>query len=153
VSNPDLQRILSTVEIRSTPVVIAPSLQWITPGTPHPEASAFDAVWEQWRSAKASADLTRTMAYYTSDFNSYGKTLTDWTGVVKNDITLARGKPVQIKDQSVLLSPEGGQNATMVVTYSEVRAGFSTAPLKRQYWIRSSATKNQWKIFFEGLVS
>ena len=153
VSNPDLQRILTTVEIRSTPVVIAPSLQWINPGAPHPEASAFDAVWEQWRSAKASADLTRTMAYYTSDFNSYGKTLTDWAGVVKNDIALARGKPVQIKDQSVLLSPEGGQNATMVVTFSEVRAGYSTAPVKRQYWIRSSATQNQWKIFFEGLVS
>ncbi len=153
VSNPDLMRILSTVEIRSTPVVIAPSLQWINPGASHPEASAFDAVWEQWRSAKASADLTRTMAFYTADFNSYGKTLADWSAMVKNDMALARGKPVQIKDQSVLLSPEGGQNATMVVTYSEVRAGYTSAPVKRQYWLRSPATQNQWKIFFEGLVS
>ncbi len=160
VSNPDLLRIIKTVEIRSTPVVIAPSLQWVNPNAPSPEAKAFDTVWEQWRSAKSSGDLTRTMAYYTADFNSYGKTLADWTGVVKNDIALAKGKPTQIKDQSVLYAPEyaanaasSAQNATMVVTYSELRAGTTSAPTKRQYWLRSPATQNQWKIFFEGLVS
>jgi L,D-transpeptidase YnhG len=157
VSNPDLQRILQTVSIRTTPVVIAPSLQWVNPNVQTPEAKAFDALWEQWRSAKASGDLTRTLAYYTPDFNSYGKTLTEWTGVLKNDIALAKGKPVQIKDQSVLYAPEGSpnsssQNATMVVTYSEVRAGSSQGPTKRQYWLRSAATQNQWKIFFEGVI-
>jgi L,D-transpeptidase YnhG len=164
VSNPDLQRIINTVEIRSTPVVIAPSLQWVNPNVASPEAKAFDNVWEQWRSAKASGDLTRTMAYYTADFNSYGKTLAEWTGVVKNDIALAKGKPLHIKDQSILYAPEytgsniinastSSQNATMVVTYSELRAGTTSAPTKRQYWLRSSATQNQWKIFFEGFVS
>jgi L,D-transpeptidase YnhG len=153
VSNPDLQRILSTVAIRSTPVVIAPKLDWVPQAAPHPEANAFDAVWEQWRSAKASGDLTRTMAFYTPDFNSYGKTVMDWSAVVKNDIALAKGKPAHIKDQSVLYSPENAQNATMVVTFSEVRAGNTSAPVKRQYWLRSPATQNQWKIFFEGMVS
>ena len=160
VSNPDLLRIIKTVEIRSTPVVIAPSLQWVNPNAPSPEAKAFDTTWEQWRSAKSSGDLTRTMAHYTADFNSYGKTLADWTGVVKNDIALAKGKPTQIKDQSILYAPEhaanaasSAQNATMVVTYSELRAGTTSAPTKRQYWLRSPATQNQWKIFFEGLVS
>ena len=160
VYNPDLLRIIKTVEIRSTPVVIAPSLQWVNPNAPSPEAKAFDTVWEQWRSAKSSGDLSRTMAHYTADFNSYGKTLADWTDVVKNDIALAKGKPTQIKDQSILYAPEyaanaasSAQNATMVVTYSELRAGTTSAPTKRQYWLRSPATQNQWKIFFEGLVS
>jgi L,D-transpeptidase YnhG len=144
---------LSTVAIRSTPVVIAPKLDWVPQAAPHPEANAFDAVWEQWRSAKASGDLTRTMAFYTPDFNSYGKTVMDWSAVVKNDIALAKGKPAHIKDQSVLYSPENAQNATMVVTFSEVRAGNTSAPVKRQYWLRSPATQNQWKIFFEGMVS
>jgi L,D-transpeptidase YnhG len=160
VSNPDLLNIIKTVEIRSTPVVIAPSLVWVNPNAPSPEAKAFDSVWEQWRSAKASGDLTRTMAHYTADFNSYGKTLADWSGVVKTDIALAKGKPVQIKDLSILYAPENvgntnssAQNATMVVTYSELRAGTTSAPTKRQYWLRSAATQNQWKIFFEGLVS
>ncbi len=152
VSNPDLQRILATVQIRTTPVVIAPSLQWVDPAKSVPDAKAFENVWEQWRSTKSSGDLTRTMAFYTADFNSYGKTLGDWTGVVKNEIGQARGKPAQIKDQSILYSPESAQNATMVVTYSEVRAGYTTGSTKRQYWLRSPATQNQWKIFFEGVI-
>jgi L,D-transpeptidase YnhG len=152
VSNPDLLRILNTVEIRTTPVVIAPSLQWINPATPAPEVKAFDAVWEQWYQAKNNADLNRTLGYYTSDFNSYGKTLAQWTDVLKSEITAARGKPVQIKDQSVLYAPESAHSATMVVTFSEVRAGNSTGNTKRQYWLRSTATQNQWKIFFEGVI-
>ncbi len=152
VSNPDLLRILNTVEIRTTPVVIAPSLQWINSATPTPEAKAFDAVWEQWYQAKNSADLNRTLSYYASDFNNYGKTLAQWTDVLKSEITAARGKPVQIKDQSVLYAPESAQSATMVVTFSEVRAGNSTGNTKRQYWLRSPATQNQWKIFFEGVI-
>jgi L,D-transpeptidase YnhG len=152
VSNPDLLRILNTVEIRTTPVVIAPSLQWINPATPAPEVKAFDAVWEQWYQAKNNADLNRTLGYYTSDFNNYGKTLAQWTDVLKSEITAARGKPVQIKDQSVLYAPESAHSATMVVTFSEVRAGNSTGNTKRQYWLRSTATQNQWKIFFEGVI-
>jgi L,D-transpeptidase YnhG len=152
VSNPDLLRILNTVEIRTTPVVIAPSLQWINPATPAPEVKAFDAVWEQWYQAKNNADLNRTLGYYTSDFNSYGKTLAQWTDVLKSEITAARGKPVQIKDQSVLYAPESAHSATMVVTFSEVRAGNSTGNTKRQYWLRSPNTQNQWKIFFEGVI-
>jgi murein L,D-transpeptidase YafK len=153
LANPDLLKILTTVEVRSTPVVIAPSLQWVNPSAPNPDAQAFDTAWEQWRSTKASGDLARTMAFYTPDFYSYGKNLADWTALVKNDIALARGKAAQIKDHSVLYAPENAQNATMVVTYSEVRAGTTSAPTKRQYWLRSAATQNQWKIFFEGMVS
>ncbi len=152
VSNPDLLRILNTVEIRTTPVVIAPSLQWINPATSTPDAKSFDAVWEQWHQAKNSADLNRTLTYYTSDFNSYGKTLAQWTEVLKSEITAARGKPMQIKDQSVLYAPESAQSATMVVTFSEVRTGNNTGNTKRQYWLRSPATQNQWKIFFEGVI-
>ncbi len=153
LANPDLLKILATVEVRSTPVVIAPSLQWVNPSAPNPDAQAFDTVWEEWRSTKASGDLARTMAFYTPDFYSYGKNLTDWTALVKNDIAQAKGKASQIKDHSVLYAPENARNATMVVTFSEVRAGTTSAPTKRQYWLRSAATQNQWKIFFEGMVS
>ncbi len=132
MSNHDLQRILNTVEIRTTPVVISPKLDWVNPAATSPDVKAFESAWEQWRSAKASGDLARTMALYTSDFNSYGKTVMDWSAIVKNDISLAKGKPAQIKDQSVLYSPENAQNATMVVTFSELGAGTTSAPVKRQ---------------------
>jgi L,D-transpeptidase YnhG len=154
LSNPDLERILATVEVRSTPVVIAPSLQWVSPAQSNPNNKAFDEVWNQWRNAKASADLPRTMAYYTSDFNSYGKTLSDWSSLLQADMVKAKGREFQIKDLSVLQWADNAKTATMVVTFSEIPAGSSTGSTKRQYWLRSpSGTQNQWKIFFEGIVS
>lgn len=154
LSNPDLERILATVEVRSTPVIIASSLQWVSPAQSNPANKAFDEVWNQWRSAKASADLQRTMGYYTSDFNSYGKTLGDWSSVLQSDIAKAKGKEPQIKNLSILQWAENGKNATMVVTFSEIPVGSTTGSTKRQYWLRSpSSTQNQWKIFFEGIVS
>jgi L,D-transpeptidase YnhG len=153
LSNPDLKTLLSTVEIRSTPVVIAPSLQWVNPSQNQGELRSFDDVWKQWLSAKTSGDVTRTLAYYTHDFNSYGKTLQDWGGVLQTEIALNKGQNVAIKDQSVLHWAESSQNATMVVTFSEVRAGNNIGNTKRQYWLRSpTATGGQWKIFFEGVI-
>jgi L,D-transpeptidase YnhG len=153
MSNPDLERILATVEIRTTPVVIASSLKWASPEQSNADIKAFDTAWTQWRSAKASADATRTLAFYTSDFNSYGKNLTDWSKILQTELVQTKGREVQVKDMSVLHWADTAQTSTMVVTFSEIRAGRSTGSTKRQYWLRSpSATQNEWKIFFEGVI-
>jgi L,D-transpeptidase YnhG len=153
LSNPDLERILATVQIRTTPVVIAPSLQWVSPAQSNTEVRTFEDTWSKWRAAKSNTDLTSTLAFYTSDFNNYGKTLTDWTKVLQTELLQTKGLSVQAKDVSILYWADKGQAQTMVVTFSEVRAGRSTGSTKRQYWLRSpSATQNEWKIFFEGVI-
>ncbi len=153
LSNHDLQRILASTEIRTTPVVIAPSLQWVAPTQTAAEYKNFDAVWTQWHRAKSAGDITRTVSFYTPDFNSYGKNLKDWTALISSEITAARGREVQIKDLSVLQWAESAQTATMVVTFAEVVAGKTTGATKRQYWLRSpTGTGNEWKIFFEGVI-
>jgi L,D-transpeptidase YnhG len=156
LSNPDLERILRTVETRTTPVVIAPRLEWVNPQQSRTELTAFDEVWQQWRASKSSGDLTRTLAFYTSDFDNYGKKLADWSQVLQTEMNQMRGRTSEIKDMSVLhwTDPHnGGQSATMVVTFSEVPAGRVAGPTKRQYWLRSkAATNNQWKMFFEGVI-
>jgi L,D-transpeptidase YnhG len=153
LSNPDLERILATVQIRTTPVVIAPSLQWVSPAQSNSDVRTFDEAWSKWRAAKANTDLTSTVAFYTSDFNNYGKTLADWTKVLQTELLQTKGHSVEAKDVSVLYWADKAQSQTMVVTFSEVRAGRSTGSTKRQYWLRSpSATQNEWKIFFEGVI-
>jgi L,D-transpeptidase YnhG len=153
LSNPDLERILATVQIRTTPVVIAPSLQWVSPAQSNPDVRAFEEAWSKWRAAKANTDLTSTVAFYTSDFNNYGKTLADWTKVLQTELSQTKGHSVEAKDVSVLYWAEKAQAQTMVVTFSEVRAGRSSGSTKRQYWLRSpAATQNEWKIFFEGVI-
>ena len=150
ISNPDLQDVLKRVEIRTTPVVILPKIDWVNPAQSNADAAAFDRAFAAWRSAKQAGDLERTMAMYQGDFNSYGKTLADWRGIVSAEITKKRGN--ELKDVAVLHWVESPQSATMVVTFSEVPSGAVSGPTKRQYWLRSPATHNQWKIFFEGII-
>ena len=150
VSNPDLKDILKRVEIRTTPVVILPKLEWVNPAQSNADVAAFDRSFASWRNAKTAGDLERTMGHYTPDFNSYGKSLADWRVIVGLEAAKKRGN--ELKDVAVLHWVESPQSATMVVTFSEVPAGAVSGPTKRQYWLRSAATQNQWKIFFEGVI-
>ncbi|MBS7807701.1 L,D-transpeptidase family protein [Variovorax sp. PCZ-1] len=150
VSNPDLQDILKRVEIRTTPVVILPKLEWVNPAQTNADTAAFDRAFSSWRSAKAAGGLDAAMVHYSPDFDSYGKKLAEWRGVISSEI--AKKRSSELKDVSVLHWAESPSSATMVITFSEVPTGAVSGPTKRQYWLRSAATSNQWKIFFEGII-
>ena len=150
VSNPDLQDIVKRVEIRTTPVVILPKLEWVNPAQSNADVAAFDRSFAAWRGAKAAGDLATALTFYTADFDSYGKKLADWRGVLAAE--LAKKRSSTLKDTAVLHWSENTSSATMVTTFSEVPAGAVTGLIKRQYWLRSPATQNQWKIFFEGVI-
>lgn len=147
LANPDLLRIIRTVEVRTTPVVIAQHLRWVPPTGVQVENRHFNDVLQAWRNAKASGDLNRLLAFYTPDFNVNGKTIADWTPVMKVELGKMRGRPIEMKDVSVLRWTDRAD--TMVVTFGEVAEGARTGPVKRQYWVRQGP---QWKIFYEGVI-
>lgn len=147
MANPDLLHLIQSVEVGSTPVVIAPQLQWVDRRIVKTEGKSFDDTLEAWRSAKAEGNLDRVMSFYTSDFSSYGKTLTQWSGVLRSELAKSQGHEIELKDVSFLRWTDSAD--TMVVTFGEVLMGKRTGWTKRQYWIRQSG---QWKIFFEGIL-
>jgi murein L,D-transpeptidase YafK len=147
LANPDLARIIRTIEVRTTPVVIAPSLRWVAPAGAAAEKRHFKDVLQAWRSAKASGDINRLLAFYTPDFAVNGKTLAEWTPLMKVELSKMRGRDIELKDLSVLRWTDSAD--TMVVTFGEVAAGARSGPVKRQYWVRQGL---QWKIFFEGVI-
>ena len=147
LANPDLERIIRTVEVRSTPVVIAQQLQWITQKAALTDSKPFEDVLTAWRNAKVSGNLQQTLSYYAPDFNSNGKTLDQWTPRLKAEMSQMVGRSVQLKDLSLLRWNDSAE--TMVVTFGEVADGTRTGWTKRQYWIRQD---KQWKIFFEGVI-
>ncbi len=147
MANPDLSRIINTVEIRTTPVVIAPMLRWVQPVAVQADSRRFGDVLQAWRSAKASGDINRLLAFYTPDFTVNGKTLAESAPLMKVELGKMRGKDVELKDLSVLRWTD--RDDTMVVTFGEVPTGARTGPVKRQYWVRQGP---QWKIFFEGVI-
>jgi L,D-transpeptidase YnhG len=147
LANPDLARIIRTVEVRTTPVVIAPSLRWVAPASVHAENRHFNDVLQAWRNAKASGDINRLLAFYTPDFSVNGKSVPESAPLMKVELGKMRGRRVELKDVSMLRWTDSAD--TMVVTFGEVPAGARSGPVKRQYWVRQGP---QWKIFFEGVI-
>lgn len=147
LANPDLMHIIKTVEVRTTPVVIAPKLDWISLHNIRSEGKPFEDALQAWRNAKASGNVQRILSFYAADFNVNGKTLSQWTPTLIAEISATKGRTIQLKDVSYLHWIDTSD--TMVVTFGEVADGTRTGWTKRQYWSRQG---NQWKIFFEGLI-
>ncbi len=148
LANPDIERILRTVEPRSTPVVIARQLQWVAPQSVQAERKSFDAVLNAWRSAKTEGDMKRLLGFYAPDFQSHRKMpLKEWSQVLQAETRALKGRELHLKDKSYLRWTD--TTDTMVVTFGEVAEGARTGPVKRQYWARRG---QQWQIFFEGVI-
>ncbi len=147
LANPDLQHVIRTVEIRTTPVVIASELHWVATLNTRAEGKPFEVALNAWRNAKTTGNLQQVLSYYTPDFTSQGKTLSEWTPTLKTELDKTQGQRVQLKDVSYLRWTDAAD--TMVVTFGEVADGAKVGLTKRQYWIRQ---ENQWKIFSEGVI-
>ena len=147
LSNPDLERLLATVQIRTTPVVIAPELHWVAPNALSKDRRQFEDALEAWRSAKSQGDLEGLRSFYSGRFQAQGRDLAQWWPRLENEVRANRKSPreVQLKDLSMLRWKDSED--TMVVTFGEVAQGQSRGTLRRQYWARE---QDQWKIFFEG---
>ena len=147
LANPDLERIIRTVRVRTTPVVIAQNLNWVAPQTIKADNKPYEDALKGWQNAKSSGDITRLMSWYTPDFTSNGKSLAQWTPALQAELKKLDGRNVELKDVSYLRWLDATD--TMVVTFGELAQGAKTGQTKRQYWTRQGS---QWKIFFEGII-
>ena len=146
IANPDLERLLRTVE-RSTPVVIAKQLLWVTPRSVQAERQQFDAVLKAWGNAKSQGDVASLQRFYAPDFkNASDQPLEQWLATLTPPPE-QRGRGIQIKDTSYLRWTDTSD--TMVVTFGEVAEGARTGTTRRQYWSRRGT---QWQIFYEGVT-
>jgi L,D-transpeptidase YnhG len=147
MANPDLERIIGTVEVRTTPVVIAQSIKWVAPQSVKADSKSFEDALNGWHAAKSSGDMARLSAWYAPDFTSNGKTLAEWTPALRGEVEKLGGKGIQMKDVSYLRWTDTAE--TMVVTFGELVTGATSGRTKRQYWSRQGG---QWKIFYEGII-
>jgi L,D-transpeptidase YnhG len=147
LSNPDLERLLATVQIRTTPVVIAPSLQWVQPDALAHDLGQFETVLDAWRRARSEGRLDDLKGFYSARFHHQGRDLARWWPRVESELRASGARDLKLKDLSVLRWND--REDTMVVTFGEVAAGQSRGVTKRQYWVRE---QDRWTIFFEGTI-
>ncbi len=147
LSNPDLVQLLRRVQVRTTPVVIAQSLQWLPAHQVARDSHDFAAALAGWQQTKSRGDLTQLLQFYDPAFSAQDKTLLQWAPTLRQEINRAQGRPIALKDLSYLRWTDS--HDTMVVTFGEVAQGMRTGTVKRQYWMRHG---RQWKIFYEGVI-
>ena len=147
LSNPDLERVLATVQIRTTPVVIAPELQWVQPEALAGDRDQFESVLESWRVMRSAGDADGLKGFYSSRFLHQGRDLAQWWPRVENELRSSGPRDIQLKDVSVLRWRD--HDDSLVVTFGEVPIGQSRGVTKRQYWTRE---QDRWTIIFEGTI-
>jgi murein L,D-transpeptidase YafK len=147
LANPDLNHIVTSVSARTTPVVIAERLNWVTKASLDAEKTSFNTTLMAWRQAKVQSDVQKFMSFYTVDFSNYGKNLTQWNAIVTSELGKLKGQDIALSNINMMHWSD--QSETMIVTFDEVVVGKRTGVTKRQYWTREGKT---WKIFFEGVI-
>ncbi|MBI5335433.1 MAG: L,D-transpeptidase family protein [Burkholderiales bacterium] len=147
LANPDLAAILGRVQPRSTPVLIAPSLEWVQPRALDAERERVRNLLEGWRIARSSGDLQRALSFYSPQFSAGSLTRAQLPQGLEREMATLRGRNTHIKDLSVLAWRD--RSDIMVVTFGEVLEGQRSGPIKRQYWGKEGGL---WKIFYEGVI-
>ena len=153
MANPDLQKLMATVAVKTTPVIIASKLQWVKPEQLTSERTKFEATLNSWREAKNNGQTDRLYSFYANDFNAYGKPLNAWWPNTLQEIEAANKRPFQWREVTTLVwHPEANDKASnvMIVTYDEVVPKRKHPVTKRQYWLQIG---NRWEIFFEGIIA
>jgi len=147
LANPELKAIMDRVQPRTTPVVIAHALNWITNDTLEAERRNMRNLLEGWRVARASGDINRLMSFYSPQFSAGSRDLRQWRQLLERETVNQRGRQLQIKDVAILGWRD--RSDILVVTFGELNEGERTGAVKRQYWTKEDGL---WKIFFEGVI-
>ena len=136
LANPDLHHLIRTVEIRSTPVIIANELRWVPTQTARASARSFEATLRAWQGARGDGNLAALQRHYSTSFQP----------AVERADTLPPAP--RLRDASILRWVD--QDDTMVVSYRNAGTAHARGPVQpwRQVWRRE---RDQWKIIYEGV--
>ena len=147
VANPDLERIIRTVEIRTTPVLIGKNLNWVRPDKLASQKKQFSEILQTWTNAKRKGRENELLQFYANDFSAQGKDLKSFSLSLRAELNKPGNKPVSLKDISLIRWTDEAE--TMVATFGEIQVGEKVGRTVRQYW---QHRPGGWKIIFEGLV-
>ena len=147
IANPDLDRIIRTVEIRTTPVLIAPTLNWVLPPSLETDRLAFAGVLQAWVQAKSAAEPALINRFYAADFSADEKTLAALAERQRPAQKRDAARAVQLSDVSFIRWTDEAE--FMIATFGEVVTGVKGGKNIRQYWQRRNG---QWQIIYEAVI-
>ena len=147
LTNQDLETLAARLQIGSTPIVIADSIDWAKPDEVESLRSDLASSIENWRRDWESRNTEAYLRHYAKNFESNGQNLAQWSAQ-KHQVNAGKNWiKVKISDVSLLLYPGKGDMAVATFEQDYTSSNLANRMMKRQYWIREN---NKWRIVFEG---
>ena len=147
LANPDLDRIIQTVEIRTTPVLIGKNFKWARPTDLRRERQLLEETLKRWAEAKSTGNRKDLLKYYASDFSADGKDINAFAKSLQMDGQKTGAGPIRLNDISMIRWTDDAE--ILVATFGELVKGERVGRTLRQYWQKRADT---WKIIYEGVV-
>jgi L,D-transpeptidase YnhG len=132
MANEDVGRLLKTLDLDTTPIVIARELNWVAPAEAQQTAAEFRPAYLAWDNARRSGDAKDLALWYDDNVAVPAETAQD--NRERGDVSF--------------VAWYGDDTPVMVVTNR--RAGDGPVAAFRQYWVQRNG---QWRIRFDGPVS
>ena len=147
LTNQDLDAVAKNLQVGLTPVIISPSVEWLSLDDWARERDELNASIDAWRSDWESRDTERYLQHYSPRFKSGSQ---DFAAFAAQKRQVNAGKEwikVATGNLSVFRNP--GKDEVVVVTFEQdYRSNnLNNKMKKRQYWQREDG---KWKIIYEG---
>lgn len=147
LTNQDLYKLATSVEVGKTPVVISESIEFVTKAKWENDRNLAARLIDGWRRDVESLNPQRLMANYSRNFKSdRGEDLSTWVGKQQQSVRGVKELSIALRDATHFFYP--GRDDMLVSTFTqESQIGKSkTSIRKRQYWAKEGV---QWKIVYE----
>ncbi len=148
LTNPDLEKLLRSVQPGKTPVVISDKVEFVNRTSLKMDRDAANRLLEDWRHDLQSLNQARFISNYSSHFKSaQGDDITGWMSREQRLMPAVRDLDVKLQDVTIFAYP--GRNDLLVSTFTrDATFGKRHHSLrKRQYWAKEGKA---WKIVYEG---
>ena len=152
LTNPDLQKLFSSVDVGKTPVVIGEQVEFVSKQQWTHDREAIDQVMEHWRRDLESLNAQTFLHHYSAQFkSSSGEDLATWSA--KHLQAMAGVKQIHIKLQDETFFAYPDRHDLIVTTFTQNATIGKRHQLqrKRQYWLNEGKGKN-WKVVYEGNI-
>lgn len=153
LTNEDLNKLLNSIEIGKTPVVISEKVEFISKEKWDSERTVANRLLDAWRVDAESASPARIGANYSPRFKSdRGEDLSAWLTKHQDFITGGSNAAFKLRDITAFYYP--GSEEMLVITFTQQQISRkSRAPArpvrKRQYWAHEGS---HWKIVSESIL-
>ncbi|HJV74145.1 MAG TPA: L,D-transpeptidase family protein [Noviherbaspirillum sp.] len=147
LTNQDLYKLATSVEIGKTPVVISESIEFVNKTKWENDRKLAARLIDSWRRDVESLNAQRLITNYSKNFKSdRGEDLKSWMEKHQQSVRGVKSLSIVLRDATHFFYP--GRDDMIVSTFTqESKVGKSkTSIRKRQYWAREGA---QWKIVYE----